>query len=104
MTYGSIHVAMSTFGSIAKTLVWNALFYPTGSIIMKHKIGMMIVMVPTLTEVTVSITHMRILLSRHPTMQKKPSNNEGWPSTDTSKQWMSPRSRTKIEGFFFFVF
>jgi len=76
MTYGSIHVAMSTFRSSAKTLIQNALFYPTGSTIAEHKIMMMIVMVPTLTAVTVSITHMRILLSRHPTMQRKPSNNE----------------------------
>jgi alpha-D-ribose 1-methylphosphonate 5-triphosphate synthase subunit PhnL len=68
MTYGSVLVAMSAIGSIAKTLVRNTLFYQTGSIIVKHQIVMMIAMAPTLTAVTVSITHMRILLSRHPTM------------------------------------
>jgi hypothetical protein len=67
---------MLGFGSSVKTLVLNAMFYPTSSGSKKHKI-MMTAMDPTQTAVTVSITHMRSSSSRHPTTQKKPSNNEG---------------------------
>jgi hypothetical protein len=78
------------FGSSAKTLVRNALFYPTGSIFAKHKID--------------HDDDSDGSNSDSSDSEKKPSNNEGWPRTDISKQWRSPRSRTIVKVFFSFLF